>query len=333
MSVWAIKGRKYGDLEQISLEKNIVAIEWNELPDLSKISKKEELDNLYLEKYPNVNKKALPIITSQIWRFLKVMQKGDLVVLPLQTQSLVVIGEVIGDYEYKVITPNIKHIRPVKWLKTIPRSSIDQNILNTLSTLLNVFKLEKNNAENYFKELLKGEILPDHAEKSQKIEEERINIEEIAKDQIIKYVESKFKGHNLTRLIQEILNARGYITWMSPPGPDGGVDILAAPGPLGFDRPRICVQVKSWTSPVGVNVVHELMGVMKKTGADQGLLVAWGGLTVPAKNEAKSQFFTIRVWDQGDIIEEIFKNYDKFSEDLQAELPLKRIWTLVNEEE
>ena len=45
------------------------------------------------------------------------------------------------------------------------------------------------------------------------------------------------------------LSAEGYITEFSAPGPDGGVDILAGGGTLGFQEPRLCVQVKSSQSP------------------------------------------------------------------------------------
>ena len=34
----------------------------------------------------------------------------------------------------------------------------------------------------------------------------------------------------------------------------------------------------------------------------------------------------MRLWDQDDVIRELLANYDKLSEDLRAELPLKRIW-------
>ena len=43
------------------------------------------------------------------------IKKGDLVALPLKTQSSIVIGEVTGDYEFKEYTPNIKHTHSVKW--------------------------------------------------------------------------------------------------------------------------------------------------------------------------------------------------------------------------
>ncbi|MHB9036592.1 MAG: hypothetical protein ACYC64_07985 [Armatimonadota bacterium] len=31
---------------------------------------------------------------------------------------------------------------------------------------------------------------------------------------------------------------------MSPPGSDGGADILAGGGAMGFNPPRLCIQVK-----------------------------------------------------------------------------------------
>jgi len=102
-------------------------------------------------------------------------------------------------------------------------------------------------------------------------------------------------------------------------------------GPLGFDQPRVCVQVKSSTSQVDVKILRELQGVLSNVRADQGLLVSWGGFNGPTIKEAKDAFFTIRLWDQGALLEEIFKYYDRFDDELKAELPLKRIWGLVVE--
>jgi restriction system protein len=75
--------------------------------------------------------------------------------------------------------------------------------------------------------------------------------------------------------------------------------------------------------------MQRLHGSMKAVGADQGLLVSWGGFnsTVPA--EERNQFFSIRLWDSGDLITALLENYEKLSPDIQNELPLKRIWVLV----
>jgi restriction system protein len=96
---------------------------------------------------------------------------------------------------------------------------------------------------------------------------------------------------------------------------------------------RLCVQVKSSTSPVDVKVLRELRGVMQKINAEYGLLVSWGGFNKNCLKEAKDDFFMIRLWDSGDVLNDIFKYYDKFDDELKAELPLKRIWSLVLEED
>jgi restriction system protein len=46
----------------------------------------------------------------------------------------------------------------------------------------------------------------------------------------------------------------------------------------------------------------------------------------------KKCLFSIRLWDQGTLLNEIVKYYEQFEDELKAELPLKRIWTLVEEE-
>ena len=45
----------------------------------------------------------------------------------------------------------------------------------------------------------------------------------------------------------------------------------------------------------------------------------------------RGQFFRVRVWDADDLIEAVFRNYHKLDKELQAELPLKRAWTLVQD--
>jgi len=333
MSLWMVRAGSHGEREEGALSNNIVIIGWEELPGLSKIKTKEELTELYNKVYPTAKKMEFANYVGQIWRFIHEIQKGDLVALPLKTQSAIAIGEIISDYEYKEIANNIKHIRHVRWLKIIPRSSFDQDILYSLGAFMTVCKIERNDAENRVKKMLEGKGPSQEVVISKKQQEEEIDIEEYAKDQIIKYINAKFKGHNLARLVDAILRAQGYTTIKSPPGPDGGVDILAASGPLGFDGPKICVQVKSTSSPIDVSVLRELQGVMSKVRANQGLLVSWGGFTTKALQVARDAFFSTRLWDQGDLLEEIFKYYDKFDDELKAELPLKRIWVKVVEEE
>lgn len=155
-----------------------------------------------------------------------------------------------------------------------------------------------------------------------------LDIEAEAISNIAQRMIQKVKGHDLARIVDAILRSKGYTTFVSPPGPDDGVDILAAPGILGFDQPKICVQVKSSESPVERAVLDQLIGVIKNFDADHGLLVSWGGFKASVEKERAKHFFEIRLWDHNDIIREFLDNYEKLSPEIQEIVPLRKIWVL-----
>ncbi len=337
MSLWMVRAGRHGEQEQAALEHNLVTIGWNEVPDLTQFQTREEFQEHYEQLYPGKSKMQVATQVGQIWRFANEIQKGDLVALPLKTQSAIALGEVTGDYKHRMVGDDIVHTRPVKWLQTLPRSAFDQDILYSLGAFMTVCKIERNRAEDRIRRLLKKGVSKtgpqDGVLQEIMAAEQEVDIEEIARDQIVKYIPTKFKGHGLARLVEAIFQARGYTTRRSRPGRDGGVDILAAPGPMGFGQPRLCIQVKSSQGKADVSVCRELQGVMTRVNAQQGLLVSWGGFTDSATKEVRDSFFKIRLWDQGALLDEISENYESFDDKLKAELHLKRIWGLVQESE
>ncbi len=78
---------------------------------------------------------------------------------------------------------------------------------------------------------------------------------------------------------------------MPPEGPDKGVDLLAAPGALGFGSPRICVQIKATDSPIDRVILNQLVGVMQNFHAGQGLLVSWSGFKQSIERSVPSNSF------------------------------------------
>jgi restriction system protein len=271
----------------------------------------------------------------QVWRFAREIQKGDLVALPLKSQSAIAFGRITGDYQYKEVSPNVKHIRSAQWVKTVPRSEIPKDLLDAINASLTVFNVHRNNAEERLAGILSLPPVGERTTASQvvqaEIEEEAegVDLEQTARDEIIKFIQSNFKGHELARLVDAVLRAQGYKTQVSPPGPDGGVDILAGSGSLGFDQPCLCVQVKSGAGAVTQGTFNEFHGVVSKFASQKGLFVSWSGFTSPVKHDAKKDFFKIRLWDQGDIVEAVLDNYERLDDEMKADLPLKRIWTLV----
>ena len=110
------------------------------------------------------------------------------------------------------------------------------------------------------------------------------------------------------------------------------MDILAGSGSWGFDQPRPCVQVKSGSGAEGQKTYNELLGVVSKFASQQGRLVSWGGFINPLKQDAKKDFFKIRLWDQGHLVDAVLQHYERLDDATTAELPLTRIWVMVNED-
>lgn len=333
MKLWTVRAGRHGQQEQTCLDEKLITIGWDDLPDLTQFKTKDDLFDKYQELYEQTSNVKIGITVGQIWRFKNEIANGDLVALPSKFQPVIHIGKVTGDYKYEK-KADVIHWRPVKWLATIPRVRFDQDILYSFGSLLTVSQVSRVQAVERILALIEGKTIPTQKTNTISLEaEEDFNVERFAKDQIIKVIDRKFKGHDFAKLVEQILKAQGYTTQLSPPGADGGLDILAASGTLGFEQPRICVQVKSTTTQVDVKILRELQGVMRKVKAELGLLVSWSGFNSKVLSEAKEEFFFIRLWTADDILENIFKHYDNFSDEFKAELPLKRFWRLVDDED
>jgi restriction system protein len=208
---------------------------------------------------------------------------------------------------------------------------------------LTVCNIARNDAERRILAVLQGKADPGFLGESNKniktplapaVEEESspADFAELANDQIVAHIQSRFSGHALARLVDAVLQAEGWATKISPAGPDGGVDILGGRGSLGLDQPRLCVQVKSQASPCDVTVYRTLQGAMQSFKAEQGLLVCWGGFNRAVQAESKQSYFSVRLWDSRDLVDIIYRNYERLPAEIKSELPLKRVWMLVLDE-
>ena len=334
MAIWLVRAGKQGEREEDALSGSQAVIGWEEVGDMSAASTREELAEMVRETYPSDGQNTVTNWVGQLWAFRERIQVGDLIVLPLKRRSAIAIGRCTGPYEFHA-NSDVRHTRPVRWIRTdLPRSAFDQDLLYSLGAFLTVCQITRNNAEERIRAVVEDRAVQPATDQGESVStpteaNARVDLTQYADDQLLNFIEQKFKGHGMAQLVEGVLKATGYITALSPPGPDGGVDIIAGRGSLGFEGPRLCVQVKSSSSPISVDVLRSLHGTMKAFGADQGLLVAWGGFKDSVRSEAKNQFFSIRLWDSGQLIQSVLENYEKLSPEIQAMLPLKRIWVLV----
>lgn len=341
MALWMVRGDKYGQYQSLALEKGF-SYHFSQVSDLSNATSRETVLEIQRKARPDAKESQIRSWGAQLYAIAQRIQKDDLIAMPLKNRPQIAIGKATGPYQYRTDLGDIHHTVPVRWIRDdIPRTSFEQDLLYSLGSARTVCQVTRNNAEQRVLEILKGNKDPSFAvtkDKNLDIDEDEngegvsTDIEQISRDQIMRHMEQHFKGHDLSRLVDAVLQTEGYITKFSPPGPDGGVDILAGRGALGFEGPKLCVQVKSSQSSSDVNILRSLKGTMQTFKADQGLLVSWGGFTKSLENEARLSYFSVRLWDANDLLEAIFKNYDRLPQELQNELPLKRTWALVIEE-
>ena len=344
MAIWLVRAGSQGEYEQKFIQEKQIYVTWEEFKvNISKLADRSALAEKLNQNYPDTKPKTIQNWVSQLWPFAHDMKKGDLEILPLKFQPSIQIGQITGEYEYDAENPNpFFHWRSVKWIgEAVPRSHFGQDLLYSFGAFLTICRIQRNNAEERIEamrkngwkaESLAAAIKPTAASDSAG-ELARSDLEALVQDQIAQAIAAKFKGHSLTLLVEAILKAQGYTTYRSPEGADGGVDILAGTGALGFGEPRLCVEVKSGETPIDRPTVDKLLGAVTKFGAQEGLFVSWSGFKTNVQKEMAPSFFKIRLWTQKELLEALFANYDRLDADIKAELPLKQVWMVAAQEE
>lgn len=323
------------------------------MPDLTPFTTREEVADAYERVHPNAKKGQINAATGQLWALRSRIKTGDLVAMPMKTTRQIALGRVTSGYRHLADNPPaMRHVVEVDWQRTdLPRSAAKQDLLHTLSSSLTIFAPSRNNSVARLESLLDhgtdpGAVEPlpatitpapsisdaevDTADSDVDSPELTIDFEQAVSDQILTRIGEEFSGHALADLVAAVLTAEGYVCEVAPPGNDGGVDITAGRGPLGIDSPTVIVQVKSGDTVVGDPVVSQLQGTVHRHRADQGLLVAWGGLTKPARAQANEHRLSIAVWEADDVVDKALSNYHRLPADIHTRLPLKQVWMLAD---
>lgn len=338
--LWIVRAGRGGERELEVISEGRLMLGFLLSGDLSALNDRHAIAEHLRETMPKAGEGRIKNFAAQLNQFANVIKIGDLVVLPRKLTNGIAIGRITGSYEFDA-EASFRHTRKVEWLKeAIPRDTFGQDMRHSFGAFMTVCEIKRNNALGRVQAVLQtgkdpggvlgqqGKVMaPQQANDGEvDAEEADIDIEEVASFQIISLIKSQFSGHDLAALVAEILQSEGYTTRVSKPGPDGGVDILAAGGSLGLGEDRVCVQVKSGDGPANTDVVLKLIGSVHNSQAETGLLVSIGGVTAPAQREMDNNFFKLRLWQMPQLLQALYRAYPKLPDETRTRLPLKQIW-------
>jgi restriction system protein len=121
-----------------------------------------------------------------------------------------------------------------------------------------------------------------------------------------------------------VLRALGFRAVSSSPGPDRGVDIVAHPDPLGFERPRIKAQVKHRRNSASGPEMRSFIATLRD--GENGLYVSTGGFTRDAEVEARGAREPVTLLDREDFIRLLLEHYEDLEPEYKAQVPLRKVW-------
>ena len=346
MTAWMIRGGRTGERNAWALEKGVSGGGFASIGDLKACGSRDDVLTVVRTALPEKPLAACRNFAAQLWILRGRIQVGDLIVMPIKSTRQIAIGRCKSGYQYLANdNPELRHVIDVEWIRTdIARSVFKQDLLFSLGAFMTICKIDRNDAERRLVTIAGGGVDPgaelpgvggtiSESESDEVVDQvEQVDIEAVALDAIrIRLVET-FQSHQLSDLVAAILRARGLTCVVSPPGPDKGIDIVAGSGPLGLDSPRLVVQCKSGANAVDGKVVQQLQGAMGTIGAEQALLVTFGGVNKAAGDLLNNQQFKVKVWDAEDLVEVLLEDYERLDPAIQELIPLRHIWTLANPE-
>lgn len=339
--LWIVRAGAHGEQELDVITQGKLMLGFDEVGDLTGLKDRDAIFAVVQAAMPGSGEKKVLNFAAQLNQFVNTIAEGDLVVLPRKVTSGVAIGQVAGPYVY-VRDGVSHHTRAIKWLnEAVPRQTFSQDLRHSFGAFMTVCEVKRNEAVGRVQAVLatgndpgpllgkQGKVAIKAAPEEVDADDVEIDVADIASQQIVSLIKAAFAGHDLAYLVAEILRIEGYITKVSPPGPDGGVDILAAGGRLGLGEDRICVQVKSGDGPADQTVVLKLMGSMQASKAKTGLLVSIAGVNGPAQKLIDTEFFSVRLWQMPQLLNALYSAYPQLTDETRAKLPLKQVWAPV----
>jgi predicted Mrr-cat superfamily restriction endonuclease len=259
-NVWCVRA-EFGKYADQFVKGGYVAVGWLPQQDLSAVTTREELAELYKAAQPDDSKYVAGQQVGQIARFLLEIQPGDIVITPSHETEWLHHGTVeAGDSYQYVASPQdgcpYAQRRRVKWHpKPVRRSEFSVPFQNTIRSSLTVFAISQR--DEFLARIGKGELA------APKAPEEYDPYRAV----LLQILELDAKEFEI--LVGHLLTALGFEgTEVTGKSGDGGVDAIGELNISNLAKVKIFVQAKRYQlgSKVKASVVKQLRQAIPSNG-------------------------------------------------------------------
>lgn len=332
--MWMVRGDS-GRLYEDFREKRAVALGWIELAHIARIgTTRDQFAEEFAKKRPDLKPGTVLAGASQVWRYINKIKKGDKVVTYNPSSRRYLVGTIEGDLavDSKPEQPGMTMLRATRWDHEIDRDDLSVGTKNSLGSTLTLFQvppaaaadilrvatrpIEANPARELSHQPAEDEAVDESSDLLQDLE---VRALEFIKDKV-----SQLDWDEMQELVAGILRAMGYKTRVAPRGPDRGADIIASPDGLGFENPRIVVEVKHRSGSMGSKEIRSFLGGRHKD--DRGLYVSTGGFSKDARYEGDRANIPLTLWELDDIVRALVDYYESVDSETRRLVPLKRLY-------
>lgn len=310
-----------------------VSIGWEQLGDMSRFRTREDFVRAVEEAFVGLKKAQVSVFAGQPYRFVHEVKIGDGAVTYNSSARTYLVGTIVGEYVYDPAEyaeqPNI---RRVKWRGEVARDDLSVATRNSLGAISTLFQIPSESAAE-IERMVSGTSLPPESAAPTKPEAEVALVAEVndlyrdlhsRSMEFIKDKVSALDWDEMQELVAGVLRAMGYKTRVSPSGSDRGKDIVASRDGLGFEDPRIVVEVKHRHAAMGSQEIRGFLG--GRHDADKGLYVSTGGFTKEARYEAERARIPVTLIDLDDLVKVLLEHYERMDIETQRLVPLRRIY-------
>jgi restriction system protein len=359
--LWVVHVSNHARIAARAQREGFVCIGWTRIGDLAPHDSRDKMKAAMHRAYPEWSNGSVNSSYGQVFRFAHEMKVGDPVVYPVKGSREIMIGQISGPYRWagddrELVDNDYSNVRPVKWVKTVPRIVFSEAALHSFGSFSSVSTSDEHLEEvlavlskevgvglptptgrvtsakaGHGSEPTKGDSATSRLEPlvdAVTPPADAVNLAERAVEETKDYLLRQWSrtGTDFEEVVAAVFRAMGYTATTQQGTHDLGVDVIAHPDPLGVEPPLIKVQCKSGTGSVGGPALKQLRGLLN--GPEKGVMVSLGGFSTDARHVQQNDADLVLL--DGDRFVDLFlEHYDRLAPEWRHRFPLKRVYVAV----